>query len=134
MKNEEIKVKTKTQHLIARIEAGNYVRKPQNEILSLPKLIAKTIILAQNGMLECANNYAAKYGNKVCQECQLLDNESHRLNYCMKFKTVNKYNKSEAEKANFDDVYSREKMKLMNIAKEILSVWNLEKGNDKMKA
>ena len=95
---EEIRVKTKTQHIIGKIEASNYTREPQKQIIDLPKLIARTIIMAQYGMLECANNYANKYGSKMCRECQAVDDEDHRINYCVKYRAVNGYDHGSAEK------------------------------------
>jgi hypothetical protein len=77
MSNEEIRVKTKTQHIIKKIEATNYIRKPQREIVDLPKHITRTVIIAQYGMLEYAGNYVAKYGGKMCQECKKIDDEEH---------------------------------------------------------
>ena len=55
------------------------------------KLQARVQLTAMFGMLDCAKN--VRCGNKGtdCRECNVLDDENHRVNDCGKFKESNLY-------------------------------------------
>ena len=94
---------TKTAYIVDHILAETYTRKPPHEIHNLTKQETKTIIISRFRMLECGVNF--KNSNSViCTICKVTDNEDHRLNYCARFKTTNNY--EQAEKVNFDDMFS----------------------------
>ena len=81
----------------------NYERRPRPEILKASKSETKTIILARYGMLECGQNFSGTQ-NKQCDNCKCIDDESHRLNYCPKWRTRNLLDSNEM--INFDNIYS----------------------------
>ena len=60
--NGTLVVKSKTAHIIDRIENPSYQRKPLNVILQLTKQETKTLIIARYRMLECGRNNGNNYG------------------------------------------------------------------------
>ena len=64
-------------------------------------------------------------------ECQVTDNEDHRLNYCHKWQDTNFANND--VKVNFVDVFSEDRQKLSAIIHCIQKVWELQIGNGSMK-
>ena len=99
----------------------SYQRKPNDEILLCTKQETKTLIIARFGMLECGYNFKAGMSEE-CNQCSVLDNEDHRLNYCVKFKGFNYCNSS--EKVNFEDIYSNDMPTLRKTIPLIERVWN----------
>ena len=77
------KEKTKTKTILTRITEEGYKRQPRPEILRTTKHEAKTIVIARYGMLQCGKNYKGTM-NEICNECDILDDEDHRLNCCVK--------------------------------------------------
>ena len=77
--------KTKTAHIIPKLSYDGYERNPQADIIQCTKHETKTIIIARFGMLECGRNYKGSM-SEICNECNDLDDENHRLNFCAKFK------------------------------------------------
>ena len=67
----------------------------------------------------------------VCMECQVVDNEDHRLNYCRKWQDINFVNDN--VNVNFMDIFSEDKQKLSEIIQCIQKVWELQLGNGSMK-
>ena len=88
---------------------------------SCTKQETKTLIIARFGMLECGYNFKAGMSEE-CNQCSVLDNEDHRLNYCVKFKGFNYCNSS--EKVNFEDIYSNDMPTLRKTIPLIERVWN----------
>ena len=41
---------------------------------------ARALIMGRYGMLDCKANFSMGYGGKMCNECDVEDNENHRLN------------------------------------------------------
>ena len=82
-------------------------------------------------MLECKANFSCGYGSKMCNECNVEDNESHRMNHCPKYCSINKYD--ESVKVNFDDIYSDEHEIAGPVIEVVLSMWDLANGRNKMK-
>ena len=82
-------------------------------------------------MLNCANNFATKYGGKTCNMCGKIDDENHRINHCRKWESINAYN--DGRKLDFDDIYSNDYEKCLDIVKIILSMWDLENGKNEMR-
>ena len=54
--------KTKTKHLIEKINCTEYVRKPDPNVLHMTKLQTKTLIVARFSMLECGKNFGGTIG------------------------------------------------------------------------
>ena len=113
--------KRKTEHILKHLSHDRYQRKPNDEILLCTKQETKTLIIARFGMLECGYNFKAGMSEE-CNQCNVLDNEDHRLNYCVKFKGFNYCNSS--EKVNFEDIYSNDMPTLRKTIPLIERVWN----------
>ena len=126
------KEKTKTKNLTALLESETYKRGQCVELMSLDKMRAKTIIMARYGMLNCANNFENMFGNKTCGTCKVIDDEMHRINSCKLWQDINKFNST--EKFVFGDVFTGDRNVLKEAADVILSIWNIEKGQNCMKA
>ena len=106
-----------------------YVREPEKEILQMTKKEAKTIIIARYGMLECGKNFKGT-AQTICEMCNVLDDESHRLNNCIKWKERNLFDSD--EKVNFNDVYSNDIRIVRNIIPLIQSLWNVKNAHGTM--
>ena len=113
--------KTKTSHIVDTLLADTYTREPISELRYLTKQETKTCIIARYRMLECGVNFKNSL-NVICPTCKKTDNEDHRINYCIRYKTFN-YHDSK-EKVNFDEVYSTDIDVLKCIIKKIEKVWN----------
>ena len=48
--------------------------------------------MGMSGMVDCKNNYHLKYKTKICDTCEVIDDESHRINDCKKLEKINLYN------------------------------------------
>ena len=118
--NNQQTVKTKTAHILSCISAP-YTRRPIDEIMQCSKYDTKTIIIARYGMLECGRNYK---GNKpeMCTQCNMLDDENHRLNECVKFRDINLYDSE--TKGDFYKIFSNDIDTLREIIPIIQKVWN----------
>ena len=80
-------------------------------------------------MLECDMNFKNS-SNIQCLTCKSRDNEDHRLNRCVRFRAINRYD--HAEKVNFDNVYSTDVDILKGVIKEIEKVWNTRNSHGSM--
>ena len=121
--------KTKTSFLVDIISADTYSRKPSPELQNLTKQETKTAIISRYGMLECGTNF--KNSNNIqCQVCKIRDNEDHRLNHCIRFRTTNNFDHD--EKVNFNDVYSTDTLVLKKVIKRIENVWNTRNAHGSM--
>ena len=72
-------------------------------------------------MLECGKNFKGSL-REICQVCNMLDNENHRLNYCSKFRLVNCYDSD--EKVPFENIYSTDVATVKQAIKVIEKLWN----------
>ena len=79
------------------------------------------------GMLDCANNY----GTKICDQCNQVDDESHRIKYCKKWKNVNLHGSS--LKIDFSRIISRDPETLERLGCVIEKIWDLENGKNVMR-
>ena len=124
-----IKINTKTIHIHNSLTTTTHKRKPLREIIDQNKQKTKTIILARNGMLECGKNFKGTMKD-VCQECNKIDDEEHRLNDC---KTWNEMNNVGKTRVDFTDIYSEDVDVLKRVIDVIENVWELKYANGKMK-
>ena len=127
--NETNVVKTKTKSIINHISKQEYKRGPNKELLSCTKQEAKTILIARYRMLECGTNFKGTI-KELCNNCNVLDDETHRLNYCEKYKTVNYYESD--LKVDFNDIYSADIHTLRVLLPKIEKVWNTKNANGSM--
>ena len=124
------KIKTKTRDIHNKLTSTPYSAKPTKEIVAGTKTRAKTIILARNGMLQCGRNFKGTM-NESCSECNVTDDEEHRLNACSKWNDTN--NSNTTDPPHFIDVYSEDEETLKVILKNIEKVWEMRYANGKMK-
>ena len=127
--NGEKVPKTKTKHIIQHLDSHNYQRTPLSEFLHSTRHETKTIMIARFGMLECGQNFKGSLST-TCLACNVLDNESHRLNYCVKYKENNLY--SSNDKANFEDIYSDDIDVIKRVIIHIEKVWNVKTAHGSM--
>ena len=121
--------KTKTAHIISKLESNEYKREPCKEIMSLTKRETKMLIIARFGMLECGKNFKGTMG-EICLNCNTRDTEEHRLNECSNYLNVNYVDHD--ENIPFSSIYSEDLTILKPIMKRIGTVWNLKTGNGSM--
>ena len=123
--------KTKTAHIVEKIDHPSYTRKPQTELNNLSKQETKTLLIARFGMLECGKNYKGTM-SEICSHCCCLDDEEHRLNVCP---TYNHSNYSDSpDRIKFDRIYSDNIDDLKLIITRLTNVWNVKTGHGSMVA
>ena len=123
-----MKIKSKTANILKQIETKNYERKANKEIIESNKLDARTIIMARYGMLLCGKNYKGTL-KENCDQCNIIDNEDHRLNHCPKWDN-NFSNKQ--EKTDFNNIFSTNIEKIKKIIGKVQTVWNVKNGSGSM--
>ena len=119
------KVKSKTAHVLEKITECNYQRKVMHPATFMSQIEVKALILSRFRMLECGKNFRGKYP-ETCSECDVLDDEDHRLNNCSRFKMTNLCNS--IEKVVFSDVFSEDVETVKATLKAIMKVWNVRNG------
>ena len=80
-------------------------------------------------MLECGNNYKGTM-KQICETCNCVDDESHRLNVCIKWRGKNLFDSN--EKIDFNDIYSNDANVLRNIIPHIQKLWNMKNAHGTM--
>ena len=70
-------------------------------------------------------------GGKNCRECNVIDNENHRINECKVWEHINLYNVN--EKLDFDLIYSENTVHCIKIVERILIMWDLGNGRNTMR-
>ena len=68
--------------------------------------------------------------SETCKECNVTDDENHRMNECPNWKTNKLPN---INKVDFKDIYSNNPLILKNVIKCVQGVWELALGNGSMK-
>ena len=121
--------KTKTAHIIEKINNPSFKRKPIDTICNFSKHECRTMIIARNGMLVCGKNFRGTI-NYICPICNTIDNEEHRLNECVNYESIN-YSNSD-EKIPFETIYSDDQVVLKTIFERINKVWNVKTGRGAM--
>ena len=114
-------MKTKTATIIPEINKETYVRHPQSSIIRTTKRQTRTIIMARYGLLECGKNFKGTHP-EICDQCACLDDEDHRINYCIKWRSLNMYDS--LDKIMYDDVYSDDVSRINKVTYCIEKVWN----------
>ena len=128
----ETKQKTKTKYLEEVLNDKNYKREPSPLIHQNQKLITtRALIMGRAGMLQCANNFYTKYKTKNCNDCGVIDDESHRINDCTRWRAINL--KESHEKIIFDDIYTGDADKCQAVLAKIIGIWDLANGKNEMR-
>ena len=120
----------KTKTIYEEISKPDFNLRKCSNILYLSKVNAKCIIMARYGMLMCAKNIKCLYKTDQCKNCNAIDDESHRLNFCKQYININRV--LHDDKVDFEGVYSENANILSKVAKEIQQVWSLTYGNNLM--
>ena len=123
--------KTKTAFIVDELLHPTYQRKPKPEIMHLTKQETKTLITARYSMLECGKNYKGTM-QELCNQCNNIDDEEHRLNYCSRFNDSNFYYDNQNEKIEFNTIFSNDLNALRIIIDRISRVWNVKTGHGTM--
>ena len=121
--------KTKTAHIVPSLSGDTYERKLRDDIIQCTKYETKAIIIARFGMLECGWNYKGSIP-ETCAQCNQIDDENHRLNYCIRFRETNLYDTD--EKVDFSEIFSTDINTLRNILPKIEGVWNVKNAHGTM--
>ena len=122
--------KQKTKHLLQKLKDENYMRQPCVQTLNKNKHQCRARVMAMYGMLDCGNNFKTGYRGKNCSECNMLDDENHRINYCKKYKNQNLYHSY--LKIDFDSIYSGNENATKRVIEVVNDLWNLNNGNNSM--
>ena len=85
--------------------------------------------MARFGMLECGKNFKGTM-KEMCATCDAIDNEEHRLNECVSFRSTN-YLDSD-DKIPFHTIYSDDTENVRAIFSRIWNVWNVTNGRGGM--
>ena len=128
--NETQQPKTKTASIVPLINHRDYRRGTLKELVECTKNETKTVMLARYGMLACGNNFKGTMDAK-CNQCNVTDNEDHRLNYCYKYKDLNEY--YAVEKTDFQQIYSNDIGTLRAIIQKIDKVWDTKMAHGSIK-
>ena len=86
-------------------------------------------MIARFGMLECGKNFKNSI-REICDTCNVIDDENHRLNHCIVHKKVNFYDAN--HKVNFSDVFSSDLPTLRAVINEIEKVWDVKNAHGTM--
>ena len=121
----ETKAKTKTAFLVEKIDAVQYKRQPMEPISKLNRHEAKVLIISRFHMLECGKNFKNSLP-EICPTCHTTDDEQHRLNSCIRFRSTNLC--ESFNKLDFNDVYKTDLTTVKNAIQQIEKVWNLRTG------
>ena len=86
-------------------------------------------MIARYGMLDCGMNFKGNM-RPNCNQCNVPDNEQHRLNICPKwdYLRTNETN----EDIDFDDIYENDIESLRSVMKRINLIWNTKYANGSM--
>ena len=128
----EMKEKTKTRKIESIISDPNYKRKPDEFLMKHQNIAyARAYIMGRFGMLDCASNFAKKYGGKDCRRCGVKDDENHRINECTAYQLINRRNCD--TKVDFLDICCNSDEKVLNVVKCILAMWDLERCKNQIR-
>ena len=123
------KVKTKTSSIVQKLENPAYKRQPDPIIKTMTKQQTRTMIVSRYGMLECGKNWGGSV-KKICEKCNCIDSENHRLNDCIIWKHHNLYDNH--RKVNFDQIYSDDEQAVKDLMPHIEKLWNVKTGHGSM--
>ena len=91
----EKKFKTKTKSIIKVLDSPNYKRQALPILMILTSIEARALIMGRYGMLDCRANFSRDYGGKLCEECKVIDDKRHRINFGQKYSPINRYDNPE---------------------------------------
>ena len=124
-------INTKTRYIHEKLSSTTYqyLTEPLPEIMRKNRQRSKTIIIARSGMLECGKNFKGTIP-VTCRECNTLDDENHRMNYCTKYVHNNDDNNGPID---FCNIFSEEENTLDAAISRIENRWELKYANGRMR-
>ena len=125
------RLKTKTKTVAEKLQQQGYKRIPLPILYNLSCLQTRALIMGRYGMLDCMFNFSMGYGGKKCTVCDVDDDEAHRINDCIRYRSINRYD--DAEKIDFGKIYSDDVNDVIPVVEAILTVWDLENGKNSVK-
>ena len=87
----EEKCKTKTKSILKILDSPTYKRQALPILTRLTSIESRALIMGRYGMLDCRANFSKGYGGKLCEACNVIDDEMHRVNFCQKYYSINRY-------------------------------------------
>ena len=114
--------------IINEIDKQQYTRKPL-EIMEYGSTIAtRALLMGRYGMLACKANFSCGTNNK---NCQTVDDENHRINFCPKYENINLYHSN--VKLDYNLIYADKISVSLKIVDMILRIWDLGNGKNVMR-
>ena len=123
--------KTKTKGLLQKLKTSTYERKPCMKTLGKTRMQARTRIMSEFHMLDCANNYKMGYRGLNCNICKVLDDENHRINHCLKYQETNLF--KSPVKIDFSCINSKNEETVERILYVVSQIWDLKNDKNVMK-
>ena len=68
--------------------------------------------------------------SEMCNDCQKVDDEDHRLNHCPKYREINQYNHE--TNIDFRDIFSNDMNTLRDVLPSVKNVWNTKNAHGSM--
>ena len=99
----------------------SYQRSAKEVLLKCTKQEAKTMMIARFGLLDSGKNFKGSR-SEMCDTCNQMDNEDHRLNYCEKYKTINFANSNVT--VDFEQIYENDLTLVRELMSKLSHVWN----------
>ena len=118
-----VREKTKTKSIVTDIEQPDYQRRPLRIMEKGSVIVTRAVLMGRYGMLKCRANFSSSYTNKNCPECNVIDDEGHRINYCSVFRSTNLYDST--EKIDYDKLFSNDLNEVLTVVTIILKLWDL---------
>ena len=84
------------------------------------------------GMLKCAFNFKYGHGGHMCGTCNMVDDENHRINRCVKFKDTSLY--LSPVKYDFNSIYADDEDAISRTLEVIEHIWDLDYGKNEMRS
>ena len=98
--------------------------------MQLKKSETRTLMIARYGMLECGRNFGGSM-KKMCETCNCIDDEEHRLNICPKWKKND--NSVGNDEVPFVNVFSNDCNVLRAILPRIEELWDTKNAHGTMR-
>ena len=83
------------------------------------------------GMLQCAANFGNGYSTKNCTNCEVIDDEAHRINDCPTWSSINLLNTG--DKIDYNLIHNADENVSSKVIERIISIWDLGNNNNCMK-
>ena len=127
----ELRAKTKSKTIIQELEKSDYKRKPLDIMSYGSAVVARALIMGRYGMLKCKSNFSRGSGKKLCDVCNVTDDEDHRVNHCTVYESMNRCHSD--SKIDFNGIYSDDLNESLKVVRAILELWDLGIGRNEIR-